>query len=370
MGGAPLRETIRVLSAWGVDHRLWVGQYSAEQHLEYKLQTLSRVPVQDWVVLADADEFQVYGNWTLPDFVSQADAAGVNFVKGVLLDRVAAGGALTSPAPPWEATLWSQYGLSCDVGGALAGAARDKVALFKAYLRTGVGNHGMIDPGEASAYFGPSLPGERSPRYARCGSKDLYPLTPYARYWKFYRSVNMTGNAFLWTPREAQGSIPVHHFKWRRGVLDSVEDRLRHYRGDDLEPDECGGPAHSANAAAGASNATDASQAEVRARFEHWRESDKLLQALKKAGGVPVSEPALRCRPAVDPLRFSLPPAGRLARAAMTAEGRGGGGSLEDGRLGVRPAASSPPTKDDGLRGGGRKGGKAAAVEGKDAAAA
>ena len=54
----------------------------------------------------------------------------------------------------------------------------------------------------------------------------------------------------------------MHHFKWHSGVGRSLADRVRHYRGDDLEK-PCG--------QAGAP------------RFKAWRESERLMEV---GGGV------------------------------------------------------------------------------------
>jgi hypothetical protein len=44
------------------NRRLWLGQYSSEGHLKLKLQILSVAVVdpEDWILMADSDEFQVY----------------------------------------------------------------------------------------------------------------------------------------------------------------------------------------------------------------------------------------------------------------------------------------------------------------------
>lgn len=49
----------------------------------------------------------------------------------------------------------------------------------------------------AAPYFG---------RQADCESaSDLFSLTPYDAYWKYYRARLMTGNSYLWEPRGAEG---------------------------------------------------------------------------------------------------------------------------------------------------------------------
>jgi hypothetical protein len=37
-GTSPLNQIKALLDAWGADYRVWLGQYSAEEHLKFKLQ--------------------------------------------------------------------------------------------------------------------------------------------------------------------------------------------------------------------------------------------------------------------------------------------------------------------------------------------
>ena len=46
--------------------------------------------------------------------------------------------------------------------------------------------------------------GKESLRYGLCGAEDLFPLTPYSRYWRFYASPTMHGNAYLWLTKQAE----------------------------------------------------------------------------------------------------------------------------------------------------------------------
>ena len=45
-----------MLNAYGVKHRVWMGQYSSEKHLKQKLilfNTVVRNP-EDWILIADS----------------------------------------------------------------------------------------------------------------------------------------------------------------------------------------------------------------------------------------------------------------------------------------------------------------------------
>lgn len=279
---SPLDDMLALLDTWGVDYRVWLGQYSAEAHLKLKLEILERVPIRDWIVMADSDEFHDYGGMTAPQFLEKCTNQGANWVKGFFLDRVSENGRLDEilPDPP----IWLQFPLKCDVARRLAHGDPTKIAAFRGYWRSGVGNHGIIPPDVAQHYFGPTEPGEESPRYGLCGAEDLYPLTPYHKYNLFYRSENVTGNAYLWTLMEAEFKVKVHHFKWHAGVEESVKDRLKHYKGDD-EP--CG-------------------QKPGQPRFKFWKESDRLLREVIEKGGVDTTNPFLKCKVSENPARIPL----------------------------------------------------------------
>lgn len=59
------------------------------------------------------------------------------------------------------------------------------------------------------------------------GAEDVWHLTPYARHPEAYRRA---GGGVV-EPRRMAGLIPVYHFKWHQGVLQSASDRLAHYGG-------------------------------------------------------------------------------------------------------------------------------------------
>ncbi len=64
----------------------------------------------------------------------------------------------------------------------------------------------------------------------------------------------------LWSPVRAAATLPVHHFKWHDGVLQSATDRLHHYKGDRVD----GGAA-------------------AQPRFQHFVESERILKQLGRS---------------------------------------------------------------------------------------
>eukprot|EP00887_Chlorella_sp_A99_P001392 scaffold8.g1392.t1 len=252
-----LESVLAVLGAWGVDYRVWYGAFSADAHLRVKLE-------------------------------------GATWVQGRLIDRVSNTGRLAGLAA--APSLFLQYPLACNVTGEVAHAEVTKVAAFKGFLRSGVGNHGIVPPIWAEHYFGPTEVGKESPRYGLCGGEDLFPLTPYARYWRFYSSPVVLGNPYLWETRQADATVPIHHFKWHSGVERSVPDRLAHYRGDDLEA-PCG-PAGTP-------------------RFKFWHESERLNDEVVAKGGIQVRGRKLGCKKAANPRRPMVPQWALGARLEM-----------------------------------------------------
>lgn len=207
---SPLQQLTAILDAWGADYRVWLGQYSADAHLKLKLEVLQRVPVRDWIIITDSDEFHDYGGMTAPQFLETCTRRGYNWVKGYFVDRVAEDGRLTQIEP--SPAIWLQYPFKCDVARRLAHGDPSKITAFRGFLRSGVGNHGIIPPEVAEEYFGPAAPGQESPRYGLCGAEDLFLLTPYSKYWMFYKGEDVTGNSFLWAPKEAEFKVCMHYW--------------------------------------------------------------------------------------------------------------------------------------------------------------
>ncbi|GAB4820616.1 hypothetical protein N2152v2_007662 [Parachlorella kessleri] len=293
-----------LLGEQGLDYRVWKGQYSPEAHLRNRLQVLAHVPVRDWVVLAAPDEFQEYGGLTAPHFFAQQDKEGVNCVRGALLDRVSAAGELAPVAT--APSLFSQFPLKCDVSRKVAHAQGTKVAAFKGYLRPGPNDDTALGMLEARRYFGPGEGDDGAGRRGACGSRpaeDLLPLTPYGRYWKFYKAPDVQGNVYLWDAREGDAKVKVQHFRWRAGVERRVADRLRLLR---EEVDACGGTAEPLQAKA-------------------LEEAQRIQDTIIAKGAIDIINTYLRCQLAEEPRLPQPRPRGRAARAAAAAEAAGAG---------------------------------------------
>lgn len=123
-----------------------------------------------WHVVADIDEFHDYPV-PLPELIAAAEAAGSPVVGGLLFDRVAEDGAIR----PWslEEGLEKAYPLGGYLTPRLLGGNPGKIVAAYSSVRLGLGSHRSLDE---------------------------FPLN--------------------------RPLVPVHHFKWRAGILQDLERRV------------------------------------------------------------------------------------------------------------------------------------------------
>lgn len=160
---------------------------------------------------------------------------GVNWVVAQRLDHLAASG-LPTPVTPAPSQLWQQFPVACNLTTQGAGA-HEKVIAYRGYLRAAAGRAGIIHADQAKAYFGS---GGRSYSLDACRSRlpegsshsnsplersspqiaeeDLYGLTPYSRWWQYYKTPAMVGNAYLWYPRKSHATLSMRKFAWHAGA--------------------------------------------------------------------------------------------------------------------------------------------------------
>lgn len=130
----------------------------------------------DWFVLADLDEFQLWPNNTR-SLLEEIDRDGYQYVEGCVIDRLAADGAF--PPIRSDVSIWKQFPLAGSLTYPLTRGAIQKVAAVKGNLTLAGGQH--------MALGGRGYPRER-----------LY--------------------------------IPVHHFKWTEGVYGRLVDRVKFFQ--------------------------------------------------------------------------------------------------------------------------------------------
>mmetsp|Transcript_65786 Transcript_65786/g.208213 ORF Transcript_65786/g.208213 Transcript_65786/m.208213 type:complete len:383 (-) Transcript_65786:38-1186(-) len=257
-GGEGLREVKAILDGEHIRYKLYLEQYSSEKLYSLRLGIMAQVPVEDWIVHADSDEFHDFGVPSVVDYLADMDKRGVNEVRGYYTDRVARGGVLRKieAAPSWQ----EQFPLKCQVIKNVAKGRDNKAMAYRGYWRTDRGNHQVIRPPRAKDYFSGSPPDVLSARGVY-GAEEVYHLTPYAKHPEKYAykcggpdrnpdgSLLVTlpkgiscdkvegkgkgGKSSHWSPeRSASSKVTVNHVKWHEGVIANIRDRLVYYKGD------------------------------------------------------------------------------------------------------------------------------------------
>jgi hypothetical protein len=130
----------------------------------------------DWFVLADQDELQVYP-MDLCDVINYCEQKGYDYIRGVVIDRISADGSF--PELDNRRPIWEQFPLGGLITYAILGGGVRKVVAAKGRIPLVQGQH----------Y---SLGG------AGCPTRDCL--------------------------------VQVHHFKWIKGIAERLERRAKHQR--------------------------------------------------------------------------------------------------------------------------------------------
>ncbi|GJF34369.1 hypothetical protein KNE206_70690 [Kitasatospora sp. NE20-6] len=140
MSDPGLPESIEVMHRAGLEFsRMSEGPW--HEHLNPRLirETMAEHP-DDWWVVADLDEFQVYPD-TLAEAVRHCERHDYDYVEGAFLDRVAADGSFPEPDVTGGTPLWQQYGLAGLLTLRLMRARPTKVTLARGRAELGYGQH-------------------------------------------------------------------------------------------------------------------------------------------------------------------------------------------------------------------------------------
>lgn len=128
---------------------------------------------QDWFLLADQDEFQVFPDELL-DVLGFCNRKGYDFIEGCLIDRVSTSGELGRATT--DQPIWSQFPIGSVFAARCLGSVANKIVAAKGFVKIGIGQH--------HAYTG-----------IACPSSEVY--------------------------------IPVHHFKWVEGLFSRLDQRVQ-----------------------------------------------------------------------------------------------------------------------------------------------
>jgi hypothetical protein len=105
----------------------------------YLIEAQMRRHPKDWWVVADLDEFHVYDR-PLTDIIAACEAGGYDYVKGALLDRMAADGSLPAQNP--TTSIWAQYPLAGLLTLRVVGGGSSKVTVARGDVQLHLGLHG------------------------------------------------------------------------------------------------------------------------------------------------------------------------------------------------------------------------------------
>lgn len=98
----------------------------------------------DWFIIADQDEFQVYPN-EINNIIESVNN-NVDFISGCLLDRISQDGQL-SPIN-YNKSIWEQYPMCGFMAFPIARANPYKITLCKGHITLSEGKHGVLVPNE------------------------------------------------------------------------------------------------------------------------------------------------------------------------------------------------------------------------------
>jgi hypothetical protein len=129
------------------------------------------VAPDDWIIPAGIDEFIEFPA-PIPALIEEMNAADATFLAGKICDRIAAGGVLACAIE--DGSIWAQYPLACRFSEMLNPGRNHKVTLCRGDCELTPGRHHVIRPAR---------------------------------------------------PLVTRGCV-VHHFKWRQGILETLEQQV------------------------------------------------------------------------------------------------------------------------------------------------
>jgi hypothetical protein len=140
-GDAVYEAAERVVRDAGLSlHHTHVGPWHEDLNAALIEQAMARHP-DDWFVVADLDEFQVYDR-PLHDLLAWCERRDYDVVEGCYLDRVAADGSFPAVT---GGSLWEQFPMAGGLSFPLLGATPTKVVLARGKVKLEIGHHTARD---------------------------------------------------------------------------------------------------------------------------------------------------------------------------------------------------------------------------------
>lgn len=149
------------------------------------------ISADDWIIWCDSDEYQTYP-LSLGEMVEKWNNEGIDYVNGLMLDRVASDGSLPRFDPSFS--LWEQFPIVCTVAANVSEVLQRKVVASRGDVFLSRGNHYV-------ASFAPAM------------------LTPAAEARLVARPLTRLLKPF-------ENWVQIHHFKWDANVVELLRFRL------------------------------------------------------------------------------------------------------------------------------------------------
>ena len=196
-----LRALITKLMKWNIYYDIQLGNWTSEAlmfHQAHKL--LFCTTKEDWIVVADSDEFHEYPGKNIRTFVEEMTNKGYNFANGIFLDRISADGTLLEIDDFMH--LFERFPLGCRIHLRLGLGTPKKVMIFRGELRINRGHHRL-----ALCWFWQRRNQLHLSPWSTCPQQSADKISPYPK------------------------RLNVHHFKWLKGQLEASEYKAQAYFG-------------------------------------------------------------------------------------------------------------------------------------------
>lgn len=186
---------LKVLKSKGVYYDILIGEWSSESLMFHQLHKLLYCTgPNDWILVADSDEFHEYPTKDVNEFLKELDSRNINIVNGIFLDRVSLDGSLKELSH--NSHIFNQFPLGCRLHRSFNLGTPKKVMAFKGTLRINRGHHRV-----ALCWFWIRRNYLHLTPWESCPPPKRMELKPYTR------------------------RLNVHHFKWIKGQYEATQHK-------------------------------------------------------------------------------------------------------------------------------------------------
>ena len=196
-----LRTLIEKLESRKIYYDIHFGSWTSESLMFHQAHKLFFCTTnQDWIIVADSDEFHEYPDRNVSSFVEFMSDNGYNFANGLFFDRIADSGGLAELKSKQD--IFAQFPLGCRLHKGLHLGTAKKVMIFKGSLRINRGHHRL-----ALCWFWEQRNLLHLSPWSDCPPKVEDIISPYPK------------------------RLNVHHFKWMKGQLEATKRKAQAWKG-------------------------------------------------------------------------------------------------------------------------------------------